>query len=347
MVSGLLDKEMSILKTIAGTFARNPLQKNRLLESDAEVIDFKNKIFKYLVLKTDGIYEEIRERLYEDPYLIGWMAVTVTMSDLAATGASPLGLLMSLQIPKENDTDWLRQFQTGINEACEQYQVYILGGDTNFDTAISVSTTGVGTIQQGEPMSRKGLGGGELLFATSRLGLGNAFAYGHYFDPRLKINYRPLARLKESILIKEYATTCIDTSDGLFPALSVLSAINDVGFELASDTRDFLQSDAQNIADSAGIPSWMLLAGPHGEYELLFTIPSERRTEFEKRYRLENDELVYLGKVTLNRTLHFTSESMQVTCDPPLISNLFHEANSDVPRYFELLKQQQQKWMTN
>ena len=345
--SGLPDKEMSLIKTIAGTFPRYPLQKNQLFESDAEVIDFKGNLLRYLVLKTDGIYEEIREKLYEDPYVIGWMAVTVTMSDLAATGASPLGLLLSLQIPKENDSDWLHQFQAGINEACEQYQVYILGGDTNFDPAISVSTTGVGTIQHGEPMSRKGIRAGELLYSTGRLGLGNAFAYSHYFDPRLTINYKPLARLKESILIKEFATSCIDTSDGLFPALSTLSALNDVGFELASDTRNFLQSDAQHIAVSAGIPSWMLLSGPHGEYELLFTIKSEARKEFEKRYQLENGLPVYLGQATLNRTLRFTSESMQVTCDPPLISNLFDEANRNVPRYLELLKQQQQKWMTD
>jgi thiamine-monophosphate kinase len=346
MQSALLDKEMSLVKTIAEAFPRHPQQKNQLFESDAEVIDFKNKLFRYLVLKTDGIYEEIREKLYEDPYIIGWMAVTVTMSDLAATGASPIGLLMSLQLSKENDAGWLRQFQKGIHEACEQYYVYVLGGDTNFDSALSVSTTGVGTIQHGEPMSRKGIRAGELLYSTGRLGLGNAFAYGHYFDPRIRITYKPLARLKESILIREFATSCIDTSDGLFPALSVLSALNDVGFEFASDTRDILQNDVNNVAVSAEIPSWMLLAGPHGEYELLFTIPSERRNEFEKRYQLENGLPVYIGHATSNRKLHFTSEAMQVSCDPSLIANLFHEANRDAPRYFELLKQQQQKWMT-
>lgn len=326
-------------------FPRHPLQKNQLLESDAEIIDFRNKSFKYLVLKTDGIHEEIKEKMYEDPHLIGWMAATVTISDLAATGALPLGLLLTLQIPKEKDENWLKQFQAGINEACERYQVNIFGGDTNFDSAISVATTCVGTIDSGEPVSRKGLKTGDLLYATSALGLGNAYAYAHYFDSRLKINYKPAARLKESLTIREFATACIDTSDGLFPAVSVLSEINNRGFDFMSDLQSFLHTDASHVSRFSGIPAWMLLAGPHGEYELLFTVPPDKQNEFEKKYRVENAEPIYLGTVTSNRKLRFTSESMKVTCDPPVIANLFHEANGDVPAYYDMLKQQQAKWL--
>jgi len=338
------DKEISILKEIAEMFPRHPLQTNRLLESDAEVIDFKNKSFKYLVLKTDGIHEEIREKLYEDPNLIGWMAATVTISDLAATGALPLGLLLTLQIPKEKNENWLKQFQAGINEACERYQVNILGGDTNFDSSISVATTAVGTIGAGEPISRKGLKTGDLLYATNTLGLGNAYAYAHYFDSRLKINYKPVARLEESLIIREFATACIDTSDGLFPAVSVLSEINNLGFDFISDLQSFLHTDAREVSRLTGIPAWMLLAGPHGEYELLFTVPPDKKNEFEKKYRKENRKPVCLGRVTFNRKLHFTSESMEVTCDPAVIANLFHDANGDVPAYYDMLKQQQAKW---
>jgi hypothetical protein len=89
----------------------------------------------------------------------------------------------------------------------------------------------------------------------------------------------------------------------------------------------------------------MLLAGPHGEYELLFTIPPDKRNEFEKKYRVENGEALCLGRVTLNQKLHFTSESMKVTCDPPAIANLFHDANGDVRLYYGMLKQQQAKWL--
>src|SRR5687767_5686976 len=101
------DKEILAIQQIAGSFLRHPQQVNRLFEADGEIIDFRNQQAEYLVFKSDGIREEIREGLYTDPYLIGWMSVTVAISDLAASGADPLGILLSLQIPPALSTDWI------------------------------------------------------------------------------------------------------------------------------------------------------------------------------------------------------------------------------------------------
>lgn len=340
-----LDKELAILHDITRSFTRHPRQCNRPFESDAEVIDVRKMSCGYLVLKTDGIHEEIKEKLYGHPALIGWMAATASISDLAATGATPFGILLTLQIPRKTDECWLAQFQAGINEACEQYHVSVLGGDTNFDPSISVATTCIGFIESGEPVSRKGLKAGDLLYATGRLGLGNAYAYGHYFDPRLQISYKPVARLRESITIRKFATSCIDTSDGLFPALSVLSQINGMGFTLGADLLSVLHPDARHVSAISNIPPWMLLAGPHGEYELLFTVPPDRKDEFEKEYRTQNGHPVLLGTVIMKQQLNFTSRSIEVTCGPSAIANLFHEAEGDVRAYYRLLKQQHTKWL--
>src|SRR5688500_2822071 len=137
----LHDKEMELVKNIAGSFLRHTKQFNKLFEADAEIIDFKGESPDYLVFKSDGIHEEIREKLYEGPYLIGWMAVTVTVSDLAAVGCDLLGLLLSLQISKDFNESWMQKFQQGINDACEIYETKILGGDTSFDNNISVAST--------------------------------------------------------------------------------------------------------------------------------------------------------------------------------------------------------------
>src|SRR4029079_862372 len=112
---------------------------------------------------------------------------------------------------------------------------------------------------------------------SAALGLGNAYAYCRYFDKSLKVYYQPLARLFESRLVRKYATACIDTSDGLFPALSVLSEINNTGVHLTTPLQEILHPRAKKTCQSADLPSWFLLAGPHGEYELLFTIPAVKR----------------------------------------------------------------------
>src|ERR1043165_3595224 len=123
------DKEIAMVKKIAGNFLRHPNQINGLFEADAEIIDFRGQSAEHLVFKADGIHEEIREGLYKDPYLIGWMAVTVTISDLAAVGADPLGILLSLELPQDYSETWMAKFQQGLNEACIAYGVSILGGD--------------------------------------------------------------------------------------------------------------------------------------------------------------------------------------------------------------------------
>jgi len=92
--------ETDILRLIAGGFKRHPFQLNRMLEADAEIIRLPGSQEAYLVVKTDGIHEEIKEKLYEDPYLIGWMAVTAPVSDIAAVGAIPTGVMLSLILPR-------------------------------------------------------------------------------------------------------------------------------------------------------------------------------------------------------------------------------------------------------
>jgi thiamine-monophosphate kinase len=338
------NKEISFLKEVAALFPRHIMQLNGLLEADAEIINVKDNDFTYLVVKVDGIHEEIREKLYEAPYLIGWMAVTVTISDLAAVGAIPLGLLLSLQLPEQNREAWLAQFQKGINEACAVYEVCILGGDTNFNSSVSVTTTGIATIHGGQPLMRKPIVAGDLLYATSKLGLGNAFAYARYFDPTIEVKYQPVARIKESRLIRQYATACIDTSDGLFPALSILSELNNIGVKLAVPLQQILNDDALHVYTSSGIPAWIFLAGPHGEYELLFSISPAKKDAFEKACLTDGWAPVLLGEVIGEEIIHFLSEELSVQCQPALIANFFSEAKGDIPLYFKTLMKQHQLW---
>ena len=215
--------ETDILRLISGGFKRHPLQVNRILEADAEIIRLPGNDEAYLVVKTDGIHEEIREKLYEDAYLIGWMMVTAPVSDIAAVGATPTGILLSLILPRYFDEVWLNKFSNGVRDACNRYKIYVLGGDTNFDTYFSVSATVIANIFNQPPLMRTGIKAGDYLYSTSLLGVGNAYAYSRFFDTSFNVPYQPFAKLDEANMIARYASSCIDTSDGLFPALAVLA----------------------------------------------------------------------------------------------------------------------------
>lgn len=336
------NRETSIIRQVAGAFARHPYQVNGLLEADAEIIRLPGKE-EYLVLKIDGIHEEIKTKLYDDPYLIGWMTVTAPISDLAAVGAVPTGILLSLILPQHFNNYWLEQFKTGICDACDKYKTYVLGGDTNFDENFSVSSTVIGYLSQNPPLLRRGMKPGHLLYTTASLGLGNLYAYTKFFDASIKMEYKPVARLAESKIISHYATACMDTSDGLFPALAVLSEINHIGFRLASLETVLHQDIFKTIVDS-GIPPWMFLAGPHGEYELIFSIPPHLQQAFEHDCKKQNWRPIYLGEITETKNIFFKSESVEVESHPDKIPNLFFESGGNIPAYFELLMQQHKSW---
>ena len=336
------NKEAEIIRNIAGNFARHPFQVNQLMEADAEIIPYNGE---YLVLKTDGIHEEIKTKLYEDPFLIGWMAVTAPVSDIAAVGAVPDGILLSLQLPQHTNEDWLAKFQAGINNACQHYNIYVLGGDTNFSDSVSISATVVAHIKSGRPLLRTGMKPGDCLYATSLLGAGNAFAYSRFFNQELEIQFHPEARLTESKIIRKYAGSCIDTSDGLFPALAILSELNNVGFDLQTPLKEMLSEAARSVHHRDELPEWMLLAGPHGEYELLFTVASEKQDDFEIECKSQDWKPVYLGKVQDIHEVDFISGSMKMRCNPPEIANLFYESNGDIFAYLALLKQQHKNWV--
>lgn len=336
------DNAIALVKNIAGKFPRHPRQVNAIVEADSEVILLDSQHAPYLVVKTDGIHEEISEGLYTDPYLIGWMALTVTMSDLAATGAEPTGILLSLQIPKAYKKSWLEELQRGINEACGAYGTYILGGDTNFSQQVSIVTTGVGFARK--PVFRKGVRPGDLLYTTSTLGAGNAFAYALFFNPSLQVSYKPIARLKESRIIREFATACIDTSDGLFPALSVLAEINGTGLRFYLPLQSYLSTQTKTAYDKSGLPSWLFFAGPHGEYELLFSISPSQQEAFETACSAAGWHPLLLGEATPDKHLRFISEDQEIICQPAEIANLFDEACGDIQAYFHLLLQKHRGW---
>src|SRR4030065_1545457 len=120
--------EIDFINKIAEKFRRSPFQKNSTHQSDAEIISFDNGLGRNLAITMDTISEEIRFGLYDDPFLIGWMTVMVNMSDLAAVGATPLGILISEVFTKDISAEYISKIQAGIEAACRTCKKNVLGG---------------------------------------------------------------------------------------------------------------------------------------------------------------------------------------------------------------------------
>jgi len=288
-------ENLRVERRVAG-FPRSPLQLNGLGESDAELLRLPGADL-LLAVTTDAIVEEIESGLYREPCLIGWMTVIASASDLAAVGADPLGILLNQTLPAELDPAWEAALQAGIREACEACGLFMLGGDTNSSDRVHMESTAIGTVPLGEAMLRSGAAPGDALFATGRFGLGSVFAaeaLGMRDAPE-PTRFRPPARLREGHLLRKFASCCMDTSDGALATFDELMRRSGVGIRLTSSVSELLHPGAVDLVRSLELPSWVPLAGPHGEFELVFAVPTSRLEALAAASEAAGIPLLHLG----------------------------------------------------
>ncbi len=327
--------ENKTINSFIADFKRSPDQLNKPHESDAEIICLGNL---KLAITTDSISEEISTGLYDEPYLTGWMIVTVNMSDLAAVGASPAGIVISEIIPCDFSPEKLRQLQKGISDACRRYNTFILGGDTNEGENLVLTGTAIGIIKSEKPISRIGCKPGDILFQSGKSGVGNAYAISKLIaQNNIFNNYKPVARISESLIISKYASCCIDTSDGVIAGLDQLMRLNDAGFKLNSSWQKTIAYSALKYVESLIIPAWLLLAGQHGEFELLFTIPEKLKDSFLGEAFLSGIEFVESGKVISEKEIQIPVYNRPLRIDTKYIRNLPAETKGDIKLYLKKL----------
>jgi thiamine-monophosphate kinase len=333
--------ENSNISKIASCYKRSPLQVNKIHESDSEIIKLNEDI--YLAITTDSISEEIETGLYDNPWLIGWMAVTVNLSDIAAVGAKPLGLVISQIIPDSTDETFIKRLSEGISDACEEYGTYVLGGDLNSGNQLIITGTATGIIENGNILTRNGIKEGDVLFISGKAGIGNAYGLNKFSSTSgLTINYKPKARIKEGILLREFASACMDTSDGVISTIDQLSRINNNGFAFNS-YENLLDSETIKVSEFYKFPSWLFLAGQHGEFELIFSIPKKRIGDFIQKAEEINWHPLELGTATKKGTITLPLYNKTAELDTCYIRNLFNSVNGDKSLYITKILQLDQQ----
>ena len=333
--------ENNILKTIKASFNRSTIQRNELLGSDAEIIQLKDGT--YLAITVDSIVEEIVSGLYTDPYLIGWMTVMASLSDLAAVGAKPIGILLIENIPSGYPADKLHLIQKGIHEACCQSNTFVLGGDTNSSKDLQMAAVAVGIIDE-KVISRMGCRENDLLLISDAMGSGMGFALTQLFYNQYNIPYKPTPNLMHGQIVRKYASSCIDTSDGFFPAICNLMELNNIGFTINKRFDDFIDPRVKEIAQKVNIPYWFFLAGPHGEFNLIFTIPPSNLDEFLADASEINWTPSIVGTVIKKQELEYSVNEKNILIDGFGITNLFVLSGGDPERYLKALFKLNQEW---
>jgi thiamine-monophosphate kinase len=156
-----------------------------------------------LVVTQDALVEGVHFRFdWISWHELGYRAAAVNLSDLAASGATPEGLVVTLGLPAESDVDRVLELYAGLNEP----GVAVIGGDTTRSDDVVLSVTAIGRSDR--VPGRGGARPGDRLVVTGPLGAaGAAFRAGGYVRPPL--------RLEVGRLLARHAHALLDISDGL------------------------------------------------------------------------------------------------------------------------------------
>ncbi|HUQ46703.1 MAG TPA: thiamine-phosphate kinase [Gemmatimonadaceae bacterium] len=242
-----------------------------------------------LVVSIDTSVENVHfRREWLTPREIGYRATAAALSDIAAMGARPLGILVAMTIPDgwRNELDGLTD---GIGEASAKSAAPVIGGDTTRGHKLSLTITVLGTVR--DALTRAGAQPGNSVYVTGRLGgpraaLRDLEAGRAPSEVNRERFAHPVPRILESAwLAANGATAAIDISDGLSAEVD----------HLASASKLSIIVRLEDVPAVEGVsPTDAVLSGE--EYELLITGPASLDTaQFKERFGLD---LTLIGEVT-------------------------------------------------
>jgi len=233
-----------------------------------------------LAVAIDTLVAGVHFPLETDPYDIGWKALAVNLSDLAAMGAQPAWLTLSLTL-EDPDERWLTAFSRGLSELARQAGVQLVGGDTTRGP-LTVTVQVAGYLPPGQALMRQGAAPGDEIWVSGTLGdaaLGLRLVQGeleasHSAGEQLcqRLN-RPQPRLPLGIALRGIASSCIDISDGLLADLEHLCTAVDCGASLQYADLPLSSTARQLIETDPGLGDLPLIGGD--DYELCFTAPAK------------------------------------------------------------------------
>jgi thiamine-monophosphate kinase len=285
---------------IARYFARNSGRGDVLLGvgDDAAVLD--THAGRKLVVAMDTIVEGVHFLADSDAADVGYRALAVNLSDLAAMGAEPGWMTLSLSLPRANE-QWLNGFATGLFELADEYNVALVGGDTVRGPLV-ITVQVAGWVESDAWLTRSGAKSGDLLFVS---GIPGEAAAGLAVIQRRILGGEPAAFLTHRFLrprprielgrqLRTAATAAMDVSDGLLTDLKKLCAASGVGAQLNVDLLP--ESAAMRELFEADDGLQYALAGGD-DYELLFTLPSERAAAVLSTLQLQQ-RVTQIGVIT-------------------------------------------------
>ncbi|HLS80853.1 MAG TPA: thiamine-phosphate kinase [Steroidobacter sp.] len=255
-----------------------------------------------LVVALDTIVEGVHFPPQVAATDVGYRALAVNLSDLAAMGAEPSWMTLSLSLPRADEA-WLSGFAAGLFELADRHDVALVGGDTVRGPLV-VSVQIAGRVEVDRWLTRSGARPGDLLYVSGSLGeaaaglslieRGTADDGGAAEHLRRRF-LRPQPRIELGRALRRLASAAMDVSDGLLADTRKLCAASGCGAFIEIDALP--RSAALSELFDEGVCLQQQLAGGD-DYELLFTVEPGREQELKQ---IVEPQLTRIGVITSER----------------------------------------------
>lgn len=265
-------------------------------DDDCAILPFSDQL---LLLSTDPAPEPIAFQFgYHDYYYYGWLTAVVNVSDIAAMGGVPLGLLMSTTMPSSMSLSDYQRFIAGVKDACQQWSCPILGGNIKDSKYFSSHGFIIGkaadkpllqdAARPGDAICLIGDPGNFWLSVIIEHHKCHDILAKHDKERLFKALTKPYAKLREGQMLatKHLASSCTDVSDGITWSLINMASKSGLDFFLDSSSITF-DAVLETVCDTynySTLDVW--LSG--GDYNLVCTV---RKSELE----LVREEILKLG----------------------------------------------------
>ncbi len=272
---------------------------------DAAAIRMDNH--RALLITCDIQVENRHFRLdHISPYQLGYRAMAVNLSDIAAMGGTPTYAVVSLGLPTDFPLKSYDQLFEGMSDALKTFGGYIIGGNLARTTEVLVvDITLLGETNPARIMTRAGARAGDRVFVTGNLGASGAGfqlleKYGMHFPVKFKDlverHLTPVPRVEagRQIANSGIATAMIDVSDGVASDLYQICRMSHVGAEIREDQLP-LADQVEDVAGVTGMHTRDLALHSGEDYELLFTVREE--TSLEQLQALSGIAVTEIGRI--------------------------------------------------
>lgn len=268
------------------------------------------------VVSTDSLLEDVHfRRATTSAKDLGYKALAVSLSDLAAKGAAPVGCLLSWSLPKNLEVTWVEDFIAGFSSLAKSAECTVLGGDTTAShDGIYLSVTVIGSAAN--PKLRSTAQVNDVIAVTGTLGDSAAglelLDTEKAAEPYLKMvekHRRPTPRLAEGqwLASLKSVTAMMDLSDGLLTDLPRLMKAS-LKSAIVETDRVPISSDLLSFATSAksAVEKFSVVGGE--DYELLLTVKEDSFDKVKKEFMAEfNLPLTAVGKVTVGGPVNWNT----------------------------------------